>query len=145
MSNYWLTKIGLILVTLSIAVSCSMQGKYRTKNQLKELQGQILVWVEMPAESHQNLKDINKSAFEDSIEEFKELYPQIQVFVKYFSLGKSFELFDLQAKRGAGPDLLIAYSNYQVVQLIKNKEGSSVIPVVSTRYSVVVKKINTLG
>ena len=101
-----------MLVTLSIAVSCSMPGKYQTKNQFEELQGQILVWMELE----------NKSAFENNIEEFKELYPQIQIFVKYFSPGESIELFELQAKRGAGPDLLLAYSDYQIVQLIKNKE-----------------------
>ena len=112
MSNYWINKIGLMLVTLSIAVSCSMPGKYQTKNQFEELQGQILVWMELE----------NKSAFENNIEEFKELYPQIQIFVKYFSPGESIELFELQAKRGAGPDLLLAYSDYQIVQLIKNQE-----------------------
>ncbi len=115
MSDFWLTKItkiGLMLVTLSIAISCNIQGKYQTKNQFEELQGQILVWIELQ----------NKSAFEDNIEEFKELYPQIQIFVKYFSPGESIELFELQAKRGAGPDLLLAYSDYQIVQLIKNKE-----------------------
>ena len=101
-----------MLVTLSIAVSCSMPGKYQTKNQFEELQGQILVWMELE----------NKSAFENNIEEFKELYPQIQIFVKYFSPGESIELFELQAKRGAGPDLLLAYSDYQIVQLIKNQE-----------------------
>ena len=122
MSNYCLKRIGLILVTLSIAVSCSMQGKYQTKNQLEELQGQILVWVEMPTESNNNPKDLKKSAFNDNIEEFKELYPQIQVFVKYFSSGEIIKLFELHAKRGDGPDMLLAHSSYQIVQLIKNKE-----------------------
>ncbi len=125
MSDFWLTKItkiGVMFVTLSITVSCSMQGQEQTKNQLEELQGQILVWVEMSTKSDKNPKDTNKIAFEDSIEEFKELYPQVQVFVKYFSPGESIELFELHAKRGDGPDMLLAYSDYQIVKLIKNKE-----------------------
>ena len=122
MSKYWLKKIGLILATFSITIACSSQGQEQTENQLEDLQGQILLWVELPTKSNKNPQDSNKSAFEDSIEEFKELYPQIQVFVKYFSPGESIELFELQAKRGAGPDILLAYSDYQIVQLIKNKE-----------------------
>ena len=122
MSDYWLTKIALMLVTLSIAVSCSMQGQEQTKNQLEELQGQILVWIEMSTESNKNPKDTDKIAFEDSIEEFKGLYPQVQIFVRYFSPEESIELFELHAKRGDGPDMLLAHSSYQIVQLIKNKE-----------------------
>ncbi|MDJ0902719.1 MAG: extracellular solute-binding protein [Xenococcus sp. MO_188.B8] len=121
MSKYWLKKIGLMLVTFSLAISCSMQGQDRTKNQLEELQGEILVWLEMSTESNPNLEDPHKIVFEDSLEEFKELYPRIKVFVKYFARGESIELFESQAKRGAGPDILLVYSNYPIVQLIKNK------------------------
>ncbi len=125
MSDFWLTKItkiGVMFVTLSITVSCSMQGQEQTKNQLEELQGQILVWVEMSTKSDKNPKDTDKIAFEDSIEEFKGLYPQVQIFVRYFSPEESIELFELHAKRGDGPDMLLAHSSYQIVQLIKNKE-----------------------
>ena len=121
MAKYWLKKIGLILLTLSIAVACSMQGRDQTRNQLEELQGEILVWLEMSTESNPNLEDPHKIVFEDSLEEFKELYPRIKVFVKYFDRGESIELFESQAKRGAGPDILLVYSNYPIVQLIKNK------------------------
>ena len=82
MSDYLLKKIGLMLVTLSIVVCCNIQDKDQTKNQLEELQGQILVWVELPTESNKNPQDSKKISFEDSIEKFKELYPQSQVFVK---------------------------------------------------------------
>ncbi len=125
MSDFWLTKItkiGVMFVTLSITVSCSMQGQEQTKNQLEELQGQILVWIEMSTKSDKNPKDTDKIAFEDSIEEFKGLYPQVQIFVRYFSPEESIELFELHAKRGDGPDMLLAHSSYQIVQLIKNKE-----------------------
>ena len=121
MTKYWLKKIGLILLTLYITVACSLQEKYQTENQLEDLQGQILVWVEMPAKYYKNQQDNKKIAFGDSIEEFKELYPQSQIFVKYFSPGEIIKLFDLQAKRGAGPDILIAHSSSQIIELIENK------------------------
>ena len=75
MAKYWLKKIGLILLTLLIAVACSKQEKYQTENQLEELKGAILLWAEVPPESTENEIVSNKSALKDRIEEFKELYP----------------------------------------------------------------------
>ncbi|MGK7896385.1 MAG: extracellular solute-binding protein [Xenococcus sp. (in: cyanobacteria)] len=122
MSKYWLRKIGLILLTLSIAVACSRQEKYQTKNQVEELKGAIMLWAEVPPVSTGNVQGSNKSALEDRIEEFKELYPEVQVLVEYFLPGQSLKQFELQAKRGSGPDLLLANASYEIVSLIRNKE-----------------------
>ena len=120
MSDHWLPKLGLILATLFIAVSCNVQDRDRTINQLEDLQGAILIWVELPTES--SIVGSNKSVFEERIKDFKELNPQIKVFVKYFSPGESLKLFETQAKRGSGPDILLVNSTPQIIQLIKDQE-----------------------
>ena len=121
MAKYWLKKIGLIILTLSINVACSRQENL-TENQLEELQGSILLWAEVPPQSTENEIVSNQSALKDRIEEFKELYPEVQVLVEYFLPGESLELFQLQAKRGSGPDLLLVNTSYEIVSLIKKKE-----------------------
>ena len=122
MVQYWLKIIGLILLTLSITVACSMPEKFQAQNQLEELQGAILLWAEVPPESTDNVQGSNKSALQDRIEEFKELYPDVQVLVEYFLPGESLKQFELQAKRGSAPDLLLANASYEIVSFIKNKE-----------------------
>ena len=117
MSDHWLPKLGLIFATFTIAVSCNVQDRDRTKNQPEDLQGAIIMWVEVPNES--SLIFSNDNVFQDRIEEFKELYPQTKVFVKYFSPGESLKLFAAQAKQGSGPDLLLVNSTSQIIQLIK--------------------------
>ena len=123
MVQYWLKIIGLILLALSVTLACSSrQEKYQTDNQLEELNGAILLWAEVPPVSTGNEGGSNKSVLKGRIEEFKELYPEVQVLVEYFLPGESLELFALQAKRGSGPDLLLANASYQIVSLIKNQE-----------------------
>ncbi|MGK7917867.1 MAG: extracellular solute-binding protein [Prochloraceae cyanobacterium] len=123
MAKYWLKIIGLILLTLSITFACGRPEKLpEATSEPQELQGAILVWAEVPPQSTENEIVSNKSALQDRIEEFKELYPEVQVLVEYFLPGESLELFQLQAKRGSGPDLLLVNTSYEIVSLIKKKE-----------------------
>ena len=128
MSNYWLTKVSLILIALLIAVSCDTQVKNQPESDLEELQGKILIWAEIPANieiptNSDNVQEAPKGIYvHNRIEEFKEIYPQVQVFVKYFPQGEIIEPFELEAGRGSGPDILIARSDHQILRLINNKE-----------------------
>ena len=109
MINYWIARIGLIFTTLFFVNSCAIQQERPIINRNSEtLQGQIFLWVEIPfgleAQSREDQKVIK-----DTIEEFTQLYPQVQVFIKFLPMGNTLESFDLEFKRGAGPDLLLGY------------------------------------
>lgn len=120
MSKHWTVKIGLILATLLLTTSCNFQGKSLiTSKQSEPLQGKILLWIQIPLGLTEVQSRQDEEVFKDTIEEFRELYPQIQVFVKFLPLGKTLEPFESQLKRGAGPDLLLVYSSRQIFRLIK--------------------------
>lgn len=119
MSNYW-CKIALILATVLLTTSCNNQSKQQsTNNQPEPLQGQILVWAEMPFRLTEAQSSKIQKLFQDDVKEFRELYPQVQIFFKFFPSGQSLEPFELQVKRGAGPDLLLTYSTIKILKLIK--------------------------
>ena len=119
MSNYW-RKIGLILATVLLTASCNTQSKRQSTNKQPEnLQGQILLWAEMPFRLTEAQSIRNQKVLKDAIEEFSELYPQVQVFVEFFPSGESFEPFELQVERGAGPDLVMTSSTIKVLKLIR--------------------------
>ena len=119
MSNHCIAKIGLILVTLLLA-ACNTQSKHQSTNKQPEtLQGQTLMWAETPLLSKEARGSRQPKVFKDVIKEFRELYPQVQVFVKFLPWRQSLEQFELQVKRGAGPDLLLVYSSTDILPLIK--------------------------
>ncbi|MDJ0575795.1 MAG: extracellular solute-binding protein, partial [Xenococcaceae cyanobacterium MO_234.B1] len=55
----------------------------------------------------------------DTIEDFSELYPQVQVFIKFFPSRQLLEPFEEQVRRGAGPDLVLVFSSTRILQLIQ--------------------------
>ena len=119
LSNY-LLKIGLLLATVLFTASCNTQSEKRnTNNQPETLKGQILMWVETPLSLKEVQSSRNQKISHSVIEEFSELYPQVQVFIKFFPSRQSWEPFELQVKRGSGPDLLLAYSSTRILPLIK--------------------------
>ena len=119
MSNYW-RKIGLILATVLLTASCNTQSERQSTNKQPEnLQGQILLWAEMPFRLTEAQSIRNQKVLKDAIEEFSELYPQVQVFVEFFPSGQSLEPFELQVERGAGPDLVMTSSTIKVLTLIR--------------------------
>ena len=118
-SNYW-RKIGVILAIVLLTSSCNTQSKHQSKNKQPEhLQGQILLWAEIPFSFTKAQSSKNNKVFKDVMEEFRELYPQVQVFVKLFPWGQMWEPFELQVKRGAGPDLLMVQANTKIPRLIE--------------------------
>ena len=119
MSNYW-RKIGLSLVTLLLTTSCNIESDREIANKESEsLQGQILVWAEMPFKLTEAQSIKNQKLLQDDLEEFSQLYPQVQVFVEFFPWDKIWEPFELEVKRGAGPDLLLVEANAKIPTLIK--------------------------
>ncbi len=119
MSNYW-RKIGLGLVSLLLTTSCIVQGDRKITNQQPQpLQGEILVWAEMPFQLTEAQSIKYQKLLQNDIEEFSQLYPQIQVLLEFFPSGQSWEPFELQVKRGAGPDLLLSSSTIKTLKLIK--------------------------
>ena len=119
MSNY-LLNIGLLLALLSFTASCNTQSKHQNTNKQPEtLKGQISMWVETPLSLKEVQSSSNQKLSNNVIEEFRELYPQVKVFVKFFPSNQSWEPFELQVKRGAGPDLLLTYSSTKILSLIR--------------------------
>ncbi len=120
MSNRWFShKIWLILATLLLA-ACSSQSEPQSPNKQPEpLQGQILAWQEMPPGLTEAQSGREQKFIKDTVEKFTKLYPGVKVFVEFFPPGQIWEPFELQVKRGAGPDLLAAYSSTKILRLIQ--------------------------
>ncbi len=120
MSNPWLTKTVLLFGTLFLVASCKTQSKVESINkQPKPLHGQIILWAEMPLRLTEAQGSKSRQILTDMVEQFSKLYPQVQVFVKFFPSMQILEPFELQAKRGAGPDLLLVYSSPKILRLIQ--------------------------
>ena len=121
MTNHLLAKMGLILATLFLTNSCSTQtdDQIIINKKSEPLQGQISLWVQTPRglTEAQSLND--QKVLKDTIAEFSELYPQVQVFVKFLPTGNTWKNFELQLERGAGPDLLLVYSSQTIFRLIQ--------------------------
>ncbi|MGK7873832.1 MAG: extracellular solute-binding protein [Xenococcaceae cyanobacterium] len=120
MSNRWFSnKMWLILATLLLA-ACSSQSKLQSPNKQPELlQGQILVWEEMPSGLTKTQNSKIQKRFRDTVEKFTKLYPRVKVVIKLFPSRQILKPFELQVKRGAGPDLLLVYSSNKILRLIK--------------------------
>ena len=120
MSNRWFFhKIWLILATLLLA-ACNSQSEPQSPNKQPEpLQGQILLWEEMPPGLTKAQSSKQQKVSKDIVEKFTKLYPRVKVFVEFFPPEQIWEPFELQVKRGAGPDLLAAYSSPKIRPLIQ--------------------------
>ena len=119
MSNYW-RKIGLIIATVLLTTSCNVESERKiTNKQPQSLQGQLLVWAEMPFKLTEAQSIKYQKLIQDDIEEFSRLYPQVQVLVEFFPSGQILKPFELEVKRGAGPDLLQTSSTIKILMLIK--------------------------
>ena len=73
-SHRWMTKIGLLVLALLLAVSCSIQPEHQiTRDRLEHLQGQILVWVEIISRSKeaQTPTSHGETALTDIIKNFQ--------------------------------------------------------------------------
>lgn len=144
MSKNWITKIGLILLTLLFAAACTPQSQRPLADQplgeqSETLKGAISLWIERRAgvtiaQSSAILKDQqaagvtvvqgsplseDQKAFQAALQQFKDLHPQVQIFVKFFPSGQIVEPFELQSERGAGPDLMLFYSMRTMSRLIQ--------------------------
>ena len=120
MSNHWFAQIVLILVTLLLVASCNILSKHQSINKQPEsLQGKISLWAEMPLWLTEAQSSKSREIVRDTIEDFSELYPQVQVFIKFFPSRQLLEPFEEQVKRGAGPDLVLVFSSTRILQLIQ--------------------------
>jgi ABC-type glycerol-3-phosphate transport system substrate-binding protein len=117
MSKNWIANIGLILVTLLLATACTPQRQRPLADKLlgeqsETLEGAISLWIEQrddltDVQSDTTVVSEEQKSFQKALEQFKDLHPQVQIFVKSFPSGQIFEPFKLQSERGAGPDLMI--------------------------------------
>ena len=115
-------KIGLVLLLLLFASSCKTQPKQQiTDNQTEMLQGKISFWVEMLPQLTENPDGTSQKVFQDLITEFSELHPQVQIFAKAVPQENIWELFESQAKLGAGPDILLVSGTSDVPRLIREE------------------------
>ena len=119
--NHWIAKIGLILISLLLALSCNTQDEKVVNNQPEPLQGQILLWSEMPRRLTEAQSSGAQKVLKDLIGVFSELHPQVQVFVEFRPASQIWEQFESQVNRGAGPDMLIVRASPEIAQLIQMK------------------------
>ena len=109
--NHWILKIGFIIVSTVILASC--------KGTPDTLRGKILFWVEIPPELTLEQYRERQTIINKLLEEFKELHPGTEIYVKFFPFDGIKKPFELQAKRGAGPDIVLLRSTPQALHLIQ--------------------------
>ncbi len=113
-------KIGLILIILLFAGSCSTRRNQKiTGHQAEILQGKISFWIEMSPQLIEYPDGTSQKVFQDLITQFSELHPQVQIFAKAVPQENIGELFESQAKLGAGPDILLVSATSDVPRLIQ--------------------------
>ncbi|MGK7937136.1 MAG: ABC transporter substrate-binding protein, partial [Xenococcaceae cyanobacterium] len=109
-----------MLATVILTASCNTQRTIQlTSKQPEPLQGEILMWVDAQLKVKEAQSSRSEKVFNDAIEEFRKLYPQVQVFTKIFPSGEIWESFELQVKRGSGPDLLLVKASTEISGLIQ--------------------------
>ncbi len=113
---YYLQRVIICLIIISLASACNVITKNFQKT--NDLQGQILLWSELPVGLTSDQTHNNQEEFKDVINNFTVLHPHIRVVTKIFPPGHILDSFLRQVKRGAGPDILLVYDNYQIIDLI---------------------------
>ena len=115
----------LFIIVLFFSAACAFQPQNSTdriqpaSNQSEDLQGQILLWVELPATGTETLSGSVQQVVQSSLEDFEKLHPQVKVFVDRFPLRELQSPLKEQIQRGAGPDLLIVRANTDLINIIK--------------------------
>ena len=116
----WRKKIGLWVIAMLLAASCSTQPEQQITNARAEyLQGQILVWVQRLSSLSETKSSNMKSVFTDIIDNFNNLHPDTQVLVKFLPESQIWEEFESQVNRGAGPDMLLVRPTPDILPLIQ--------------------------
>lgn len=119
MPNHWIAKIALILAIVMLSTSCNMQGERQIINEKTEtLQGQIFLWVQIPFGLTEAQSGKDQRVLKKTLKEFRELYPQVQVFVKFLPKGGISKSLELELRRGSGPDLFLTYATSNIFPLI---------------------------
>ncbi|MBX2865963.1 MAG: extracellular solute-binding protein, partial [Leptolyngbyaceae cyanobacterium MAG.088] len=112
--------IVLFSVGLCLLTACSSQLNIQPETgQNNSLQGQILLWVELPSTGTENQADSIQQVVQSNLEDFNKLYPQIKVFVETFPFRQIQGPLQAQIHRGAGPDLLSVRANPELIETIK--------------------------
>ncbi|MEM9216864.1 MAG: extracellular solute-binding protein [Cyanobacteria bacterium P01_F01_bin.150] len=113
--------IALFLIVLLLSVSCSWQNRLQPDtDQPDTLQGQILLWVELPSTGPDNQSGSIQQVVQTSIKDFNKLYPDVQIFLETFPLRQLQTPLRAQIRRGAGPDLLVVRANTDFINIIKD-------------------------
>ena len=112
-----LFSVGLFFIT---ACSSQLQPQLRTAQQ-ESLQGQILLWVELPSTETATQGGSIQQVVQSNLEDFNKLYPQVKVFVKTFPFRQIQAPLQDQIQRGAGPDLLSMQANSKLIDIINAK------------------------
>ena len=120
MSTIRIVSVALFSILLLLITACSPPRIIQPRtDQTETLQGQILLWVELPSTDTTPQTGSIQKVVQSSLEAFNKLYPQVQVFVETFSLRQLQAPLHDQIKRGAGPDLLVVRANTELIDIIK--------------------------
>lgn len=110
----------LLLTVLFGGTACSPQSRIQPEtDQNKPLQGQILLWVELPSTGTDRQEGSIQQVVRSNLEDFNKLYPHVQVFVETFPFRQIQAPLQDQIQRGAGPDLLTVRANPELIDIIK--------------------------
>lgn len=110
-----LLSVGLLLIT-----ACSSQPQRQNENNGQPLQGQILLWVELPSTGTDDEPVSIQQVVQSNLEDFNKLYPNIKVFVEQFPFRQLQAPLQNQIQRGAGPDLLNVRANPDLIDFIQS-------------------------
>lgn len=113
--------IVLFLVGLFFIAACSPQLQIQPETDPNDLlQGQILLWVELPSTGTESQEGSVQQVVQSSLEDFNRLYPQVKVFVEKFPFRQMQAPLQDKIQRGAGPDLLTVRVNPDLINIIKS-------------------------
>ena len=110
-----LLSVGLLFLT-----ACSSQLRIQPgTNPDEALQGQILLWVELPSTDADSQAGSIQQVVQSSLAGFNRLHPEVKVFVETFPFRQLKAPLQDQIQRGAGPDLLIMRAHPDLIDLIQ--------------------------
>ena len=120
--NRWIPKIGLILIALLLAVSCSTQPEHQiTSDRPENLKGQILVWVETfsPSKEAQTQTSSVETTLKEIVKNFKDLHPDVRILVKFLPTSQIWQQFESDVNRGKGADMLMVQATPEILRAIQ--------------------------
>ncbi|MBT9314021.1 sugar ABC transporter substrate-binding protein [Leptothoe spongobia] len=111
----------MLSVSLLFITACSSLLRIQPEtNQTESLQGQILLWVELPSTGTESQVGSIQQVVQSNLEDFNKLYPHVKVFVEKFPFRQIQAPLKDQIQRGAGPDLLSVRANPELIDVIKS-------------------------